>query len=33
MAVDTLGHLLDNVQAATGESVEVAFVDQGYNGK
>ena len=42
MAVDTLGHLLalhvtfaelmHQVQQMTGESVEVAFVDQGYTG-
>ncbi|GJD78484.1 IS5 family transposase ISMdi26 [Methylobacterium gregans] len=37
MAVDTLGHLLalhvTPAQAATGDSVEVAFVDQGYTGQ
>jgi len=38
MAVDTLGHLLAqhvtpaDVQEATGESVELAYVDQGYSG-
>ena len=37
MAVNTLGHLLalhvTPAQAATGDSVEVAFVDQGYTGQ
>jgi transposase len=32
-AVDTLGHLAEAVQEATGESVELAYVDQGYTGE